>query len=216
MKKLSILFLVICMSIPAFSQLDNQLYIRFGLSKPTSSFLYDNSAIWDAYDAKLSGAVLEFGSIFMLNSIPLGSNMAIGINADWVELTTHSIKSDDYDINSRMFGVSSKIGPSFSISPVGDLTIDASIKFKMNWVSAAFMDWEDIEEANSYAGSRGMGFATGVNVRYKFLMVGVEYNKVKTKLGNAADNDVYLMNYEDSDVDKSPIGHWNIMFGFSF
>jgi hypothetical protein len=214
MKKLSVLLLLVGYSLASFAQLDNQFYLRFGLSKPTSSYagldqLEDDYSI----DIKRTGAVFELGSIFMLNSIPLGDNMAIGINVDYADFDYHSFKFDD-DYHEIVFGISSKVGPSFSYSPVSDLTFDAALKLKINWFSTDIDVTEDSDN-DVYVGTMGLGFATGINVRYKFLMLALEFNKVNVKLVNADDETDYYGNYSD-DGDKTPMPAWNIMLGFSF
>ena len=70
-------------------------------------------------------------------------------------------------------------------------------------------------EDDGFGGVMDVGFATGFNVRYKFLMLAFEFNKTKSKLVWSEDSDVYLGSASDSG-DKTPLPYWNIMFGFSF
>lgn len=223
MKKLFVVLFVMCASLPVFSQsggdLENQFYFRFGLSKPTKSYFgVDNNSVWD--DTKRGGGVFELGSIFMLNSLPFPDGLRLGINADYAELFYHQFKTDNSTFGSTtgLFSIASKIGPSISYSPVSDLVFDVSLKLKINWLSAMATVYENTSiDDEAYAGFMGLGYATGINVRYKFLMLAFEYNKVKTKLKDV-DNTTTTSYFGDlsSNSDKTPLSHWNIMLGFSF
>ena len=69
---------------------------------------------------------------------------------------------------------------------------------------------------DTYGGVMGVGFATGFNVRYKFLMLGIEYNKVNMKLVDSDNSSNYWGNVSDPASERTPLPYWNIMFGFSF
>ena len=97
MKKLLVVILAVYVSASAFSQgggdLENQFYFRFGLSKPTKSYLgVNDNTFWD--DVKKTGGVFELGSIFMLNSLPFPDGLRLGINADYAEFTYQQLKVD--------------------------------------------------------------------------------------------------------------------------
>ena len=224
MKKLSVVLLVLCVSVSVFSQgsgdLENQFYFRFGISKPTKSYYgIDNDSFWD--DTKRSGGVFELGSIFMLNSLPFPDGLRLGINADYAEFTYHQFKYDDatFGYTTGIFSIASKIGPSISYSPVSGLVVDAYFKGKLNWLSGmATVNDNSMVEDEGYAGFMGLGYATGLNIRYKFLMLAFEFNKVKTKLKNVDESSLasdYVGDF-NSTSEKTSMPHWSLTLGFSF
>ena len=79
---------------------------------------------WGDYTSKY-GANFDLGSIFMIQPWA-AKNMALGINVDYLYLNYGNFKIDDYDYENNLgsLRVGSKIGPSFSYSPVKNMAFD--------------------------------------------------------------------------------------------
>ena len=194
--------------------LENQFYFRFGFSHPTGSYLgVDNDAFWDNYSR--IGGTFELGSIFMINSAALADGLRLGINVDYAEFSYNQIT--DTDINSDfalgLLKVSSKIGPSLSYSPAPHLVFDIFVKAKIPWV-AGIVTW-DTEVQDVYIAGPAVGVATGLNIRYRFLMFGFEFDSDKMKFENQDINGEYFGSLSD-DGDKTPMPSMSFTFGFSF
>jgi len=211
MKKLTVLLVLACLATSSFSQgtgdLENQFYIRLGLSQPTKSYL-DVYDISDWHDISRIGGVFELGSIFMFNSMPLANDLRLGLNVDYLEFTYHNFKFTSFDSGwgtdasnqIHVLKLASNIGPSISYSPVTDLVLDAFANIKCMWFG--YIN-EHIEFRNSdYLGYFGIGYKIGFNVRYRILMAGFEFSKDKIK-------------FEDTS-EGTPLPCFNITFGFSF
>ena len=132
MKKIIALFTGVLFSIVAFGQhLDNEMYFRFGYSNPSwSQFGLDKSNWMEAgIDSKIGGS-FEFGTIFMINRLLAADNMAIGIDADYLCINYSKLfsNSNGVDINLDHLRVGSKLGPSFTYSPVEKLAFDIYFK----------------------------------------------------------------------------------------
>ena len=218
MKKAFLAFVFLGFSLFSLAQnsgdLENEFYFRFGYSQPTKSYFgVDDNSVWD--NLSRGGGIFELGQIFMLNSIPLTEGLRIGINADYLEFSFQQLarKSDDVDIG--IFKISSKVGPSISYSPVADLVFDVFFKVKIPWVGvvANIPDFDD-----TYLGVIGLGYSTGFNVRYRFLMAGFEFNKDHMKLENSDSPGDYFgsLNSEDYGTDKTPMPSFSFTFGFCF
>lgn len=201
---------------PPTNGLENQFYFRFGVSYPTNSYFgVDDYSTWDEFGR--IGGVLEFGSIFMLNSLPLADGLRLGINVDYADLSYHQFSSTIDDSAIGIFKISSKVGPSISYSPVTDLVFDAYAKFKIAWVAGmAFTASDGTVEDDGYAGTLGAGYAAGVNIRYSFLMLGFEFNKDSMKLANTNNSDEYFGNVSDYNSDETPMPCYNLTLGFCF
>ena len=68
----------------------------------------------------------------------------------------------------------------------------------------------------AYSGTLGFGFSTGINVRYRFIMAGFEYNRDSMKLENVDISGEYFGNASDFDDEKTPMPCVNFTFGFCF
>jgi len=225
MKKISLLLLIICLSIPSFAQegegLDNRFYFRFGYSKPANSYLgYKNSPFKELIST--TGGVFEIGSIFMLNNLDLGDGLRLGINVDYAEIAYHQFKYEDIyeEVNLHMGQVSSKVGPSLSYSPVNRLVFDVFIKLKIPWVAACYFnapDDPDLDE-DYYLGAINIGYSTGINIRYGVLMLGFDYSSNNMKMNSDEDDEIYLGNFLDfSDTgEKTKIAYMNFTLGLNF
>lgn len=68
---------------------------------------------------------------------------------------------------------------------------------------------------DTYGRTLGTGYAAGVNVRYRFLMLSFEFNKDTMKLANLDNSENYFDNAKN-ESDKIPMPSYNLTFGFSF
>jgi hypothetical protein len=218
MKKISLLLIAFSISLSTIAQdsgdLENQFYFRFGYSNPTNSYLgIDVNSFWDEFNK--GGVIFELGQIFMLNGLPLSDGLRLGINADYAEISYNQLSSTTDDSALGIFKVSSKVGPSISYSPVSDLVFDVFIKAKISWVAGmAFVD-DGLVVDEGYAGLMGFGFSTGFNVRYRFLMAGIEFNKDSMILESSDTPGYYFGNLGNGD-DRTPMPSVSFTFGFSF
>ena len=64
-------------------------------------------------------------------------------------------------------------------------------------------------------GVTGFGVATGINVRYRFIMLGFEYNSDNLKLESQDYPGEYFGSFSD-DSDKTPMPSLSFSLGFSF
>jgi len=188
---------------------------------PTWKYIgHDGKSDWSG-DFKRIGGIFEFGSIFMLNSIKLAPGMRIGINLDYLSIDYHKFSSSSLDQKYQFGYLGSKIGPSFSYSPVSRLVIDTYFKFNPVWVAgSSFMFNNDLIEDTYFLGFMGIKYSVGLNVRYSILMVGFEYNPGYAKFrwwdkDNSELSDDYMGNGNDNS-DKTPVPGMNFTLGLSF
>lgn len=211
MKKLIAFLFLACFATSSFTQstgdLENQFYIRLGLSQPTKSYFdIDNRSEWN--DISRIGGGFELGSIYMFNSLPLADGLRIGLNVDYLEFTYHHFKFTSYDYNwsqdasnyIHVLKLTSNIGPSISYSPVTDLVLDAFVKIKSSWFGY-INDYIEFDHSD-YLGYFGIGYKIGFNVRYRILMAGFEFSTDKMK-------------FEDDD-EATSLPCFNVTFGLSF
>lgn len=205
-------------------KLKNQFYLRVGYSLPGWKYYgLDGKTDWsDAMYAspKRFGGAFELGSIFMLNSIPLMDGMRIGINVDYLSVAAHQFSFTGTDATTNFIFVGSKIGPSFSYSPVNRLVFDTYVKFNPAWAVLNYQKYMGLEDDEFFGGFMGIKYSVGMNVRFSVLMMGVEFNPgaAKLKHWNKDDNkfeDLYLGNVDD-DGDKTPVPGLNFWLGLSF
>jgi hypothetical protein len=225
MKKTFVVVLLLATYIAAFTQdgnLKKQTYFRFGFSFPTWKYFgYDGRDEWND-DTKRTGGVFEVGNIFMLNSIKLAPGMRLGINADYLSVDFHSFSLDSEldSYRENLLFIGSKIGPSFSYSPVKRLVFDAFVKFNPVWVAGDFYSLPSTEENDFYLGFLGIKYSVGMNVRYSILMMGFEFNPGFVKL-RWFDKDArelteeYIGNMNDNS-NKTPVPGMNFTIGLSF
>jgi hypothetical protein len=227
MKKIILTIVAISISILCFAQsggdlenqsqrsgdLETKFYFRFGYSLPTTSYLgIDNMDFWDNYTR--FGGTFELGSIFMLNSIPLSDGLRIGINVDYMEFSYHQLTATDYNQNLGILKLASKVGPSLSYSPASKLVIDLFVKAKIPWVGGMVFFLSD-EVDQVFIAKPGIGVATGINIRYRFLMLGFEYNSDNMKFEDQDYPGEYFGNLS-RDSDKTPMQSFSFTLGFSF
>jgi hypothetical protein len=226
MKKTSLAILVLSISILTLAQssgdvenqslnsgdLENQFYFRFGYSQPTTSYLgVDEKEAWDSFSR--AGAVLEVGHIFIINKAALSDGLRLGINVDYAEFSYHHLAITDTDDFLGLLKLASKIGPSLSYSPGEHLVFDVFVKAKIPWAAGIAIVGELDDEF--FLANPGIGVATGINVRYRFLMFGFEYNSDNMKFESRDFPGEYFGNLGDGS-DKTPMPSLSFTLGFSF
>lgn len=223
MKRICGLFIVLMISTVVFSQgdLENVRYFRVGYSQPAQKYLGINDAsFWD--NIERHGLSVEFGQIFILNSIPLADNLRLGINADYISFYYHYFKENTN--KNLFFTLGSKVGPSLSYSPVEKLIFDTYIKINPVWVSSLIsMNKGDIieDEYDGFVGFFDMGYSFGINIRYSLLILGFDFNKSFNKLQHFEEmigkfDGTYVGNASDPEKDKTPMPSFNFTIGMAF
>jgi hypothetical protein len=229
MKKSLVLFMALLMAASAVAQegdLKKQFYLRVGLSVPGWKYYgFNGKSDWEEMfavnEVKRSGGAFEFGSIYMLNSIPLMDGMRLGINVDYLSVAAHHFSYEGTNASSTLMFVGSKIGPSFSYSPVKHLVFDTYVKFNPVWLAANYDKNLGIDDEEFWGGYMGMKFSIGMNVRYSVLMMGLEFNPGYAKM-KYWDKDIddftdeYLGNVDDLNSKKTPVPCMNFWLGLSF
>lgn len=218
MKKISVILLIILFAQTSFAQdLTNQFYFRLGYSSPSWTQYGMEKDDWGD-DVSKTGATFELGSIFMINRILKADNMAIGINVDYLNITygNFSYSESGYEENVGNVRIGSKIGPSFTYSPMDKMAIDVYAKANIEWGSAAVMYEDEVGDADDYyLGYGTVGFSTGLNFRYGLLILGMEFNSVSPKLESDEYPGEYI-GHQNEDSDKSPLPCMNFTIGMSF
>ena len=224
MKKLTVLLTGVLFSLTAFTQgsIDNEVYFRFGFSLPSWKQFGGTEADWqNAGNFKRKGFMGEVGTIFMLKSIPLPDGMAIGVNPDYLSVYWNQF-TDDEAGNKRDFRtlrLDSKVGPSFTYSPVNKIAFDVYVKADINWFTGTIYTVnDDTDNADIYGDFMAIGLSTGINVRLSVVMLGFEFNTLSSKLENSDDLGTYVGNFMDmtDNGDKSKLPCFNFSLGFSF
>ena len=229
MKKATFTVLFILVSIISFGQnLDNQFYFRFGYSSPSWKQFGLEEQDWnDLGITSKAGANFELGSIFLLKRVINRNDMALGINVDYLYTVFHNFENED-DVNGGSLGVlraGSKIGPSFTYSPVDKLEFDVYTKLDCAWATGAVIYYSDmIDDAEDFfLGTVDFGFSTGLNIRYGKLMLGVEFNTISSELESDDYPGVYLQQFVDAEFSdnlgsekKSKLPCTNFTIGLSF
>ncbi|QIA08880.1 hypothetical protein [Draconibacterium halophilum] len=229
MKKTTFTVLLLLVSIFSFGQyLDNQFYFRFGYSNPSWQQFGLDEQKWNSVGIESkTGANFEVGSIFLIKSILNREDMAFGINADYLYAVFHNYKNEN-DINETNIGIfraGSKIGPSFTYSPVDKLEFDIYAKLDFAWGTGLVTYYDDmIDDADEiFLSKADFGFSTGLNVRYGILMLGVEFNTITAELESDDYPGVYWQYMVDSEFynstnedKKSKLPCTNFTIGLSF
>lgn len=224
MKKLLILFTFSIFTISSFAQeLDNEFYFRFGYSSPSWSQFDMDKDDWGHHTSKI-GANFEMGSIFMIQPWS-AKNLALGINVDYFYLNYGKFTDDEfgYEGNLASMRAGSKVGPSFSYSPVRNMAFDVYVKADLAWASAVVIYEDEIGDADDfYMDPFAVGLSTGFNFRYSILMLGVEFNTISPKLESDDYDGVYLQQLFDDEFtsgngkEKSKMPCMNFTIGLSF
>jgi hypothetical protein len=224
MKRFTLSIFVVLLSMAVFSQegnLKSKSYFRIGTSIPSWKYFGESSKS-DWQDTKRFGAEFEMGSIYMLNFIRLAPGMRIGINVDYMSINFHefdvnrNISFSEYKYIDAMVG--SKLGPSFSYSPVKHLTFDIYGKINPVWVGFSTSQYNS--DANlpnqTYLGYFGIKYSVGLNIRLAALIMGFEFNPGSMIFKNTSNNldDYNLSNIDGSEKVKIPC--YNVTIGVCF
>ena len=111
--------------------------------------------------------------------------MALGINADFIYANFNNFNSEDElgAVNLPTYRVGSKVGPSFTYSPMDNMALDLYVKADIAWVTVVAPFEEKFDDGDDYfIDYLPVGFSTGLNFRYRLLMLGVEYNVISPEL----------------------------------
>ena len=219
MKRTSLAILALSIAFSTLAQnsgdLENQFYFRFGYSNPTSSYIgAKDTDYWD-FTSKIGGT-FELGSIFMLNRAALADGLRLGINVDYAEISYNQLteSAGPTDVYMGFVKLASKVGASLSYSPASKLVFDLFVKAKIPWI-AGIVRWYPDELDEVFLAGPGIGVATGINMRYSFLMVGFEFNSDRMKFESNDSGGVYFGNLAD-DSDKTPMPSLSFSIGLSF
>jgi hypothetical protein len=219
MKKLLMISIAFLILGHATSQttFDNEFYFRFGYSNPSWKQFGADKDLWGDY-VKKRGFMGEIGTIFMLKGFGEPENMAIGLDVSYLSIYWHRFTEEVYGYKSDLATLrfDSKVGPSFTYSPIEKLAFDVYVKANISWVTATvFVENNNSDDAEGYGTVFCVGLSTGFNVRYGILMVGFEFNTISPKLEDV-DNDGQYIGNAKNDGDRSPLPSTNFTIGLSF
>lgn len=225
MKKLTFLFAVTLLSLTAICQeLDNSFYFRFGYSNPSWNYFGQGKDYWVDGTSKFGGN-FEVGTIFLIKSVIPAKNMAIGIDATYfyANVNNFHIGDETGDVNLGIYRVGSKVGPSFTYSPMDKMAFDVYVKADVAWAAVVAPYEKQIDDGDDYfIDYLPVGISTGLNFRYGKLMLGVEYNTISPKLESDDYKGMYLQealddfNGEEAGNKKSKMPNLNFTIGMSF
>lgn len=224
MKKLSALICLLVLSLSAFCQ-DGKtpVYVRLGYSLPSWNYFEIGKSNWDS-DVTRIGADFAIGTIIPV--VPLGAadNMSLGLNFDviYFNFSRFQAKNDEgeavvdgsgdplvdgsgedligYDetVNMGILRGGTKIGPCLTYKPTDRMAFDFFAKADVAWATALVPYMKKLGDLHeSYKASVSVGYATGFNIRYGKLMVGVEYDAINPKLEYANERGVYFQQLVD-------------------
>lgn len=217
------LLLLACSFVAAKSQdgnLANSTYVRFGWALPSWKYYgWDDKTDWNE-SIRRTGAILEIGTIYMLNGVRFADDMGIGIHVDYLSFAYHRFQDTDTDYSNHFVFVGTKIGPSFSYSPVNKLVLDAYFKFNPVWATGSLVlfNQEGMED-RAYGGFLKLKYSVGFNVRYGIAMLGFDFNPGAVKLREYdVDEKEFTENYlgNTNAGDKTPVPGINLTLGLCF
>lgn len=225
MKRLMLLIAVVFLSLTGICQeLNNPVYFRFGYSNPSWNYFGQGKDYW-AKGTKKFGGNFEFGTIFLIKSIIPAENVAIGIDATFLYANFNDFYLGDKtgDVNVGIYRVGSKIGPSFTFSPIEKMAFDVYVKADVAWATVLAPYEEKIDDGDDYfLDYLPVGLSTGLNFRYGVLMLGVEYNTISPELESDDFKDMYWQemmgdfNGEENGSKKSKMQNLNFTIGMCF
>lgn len=220
MKKLITLLVAIVLGTSIFAQknFDNEFYFRFGYSLPSWSQFGGTENDWENGWAR-SGWMGEVGTIFMINRAFDSEKVVLGIDVDYISVywNRFSYQVFDESIDLGTLRVASKVGPSFTYSPVKRLAFDVYVKANIDWVTATAIVYDDnSDDTEGYGKIFSLGLSTGFNIRYSLLMIGFEFNTISPQLENVDEDGEYLGNINNPNSNKSPLPCFNFSIGLSF
>lgn len=208
MKKLAFLFTIVLLSFSSIGQdLSNVFYFRGGYSLPSWNHFDVGKDGW-VDNMSRTGAKFEFGNIFQFSSILNSDEMVLGLNVDYLYANYNKFRDNDSEMEMHLdiFRVGSKIGPSFTYSPMDKMAIDVYTKADFAWATVAVPYFDDIDNADDYYSDPvAIGFSTGLNFRYSVLIVGIEFNTVSAKLESDDYENVYLQQVADMFINEGDV-----------
>lgn len=225
MKKITILLAATLISLSSYCQeLDNPVYFRFGFSNPSWESFDIGKEGWGS-EVRKFGANFEFGSIFLIQSLPQAENSSFGINVDYLYANYNNfhVGEGDESMDLGIVRVGSKIGPSFTYSPHQEMAFDLYVKADFAWATAVVPYAGSMEKADDYfTGFATLGLSTGINYRYGHFMLGFEFNTISPKLESDNMEGVYIQKVidgltgENSGSKKSKLPTMNFTIGMNF
>lgn len=225
MKRLTIFFAVIFLSLTSIGQeLDNSVYFRLGYSNPSWNYFDQGKDYWAEGVSKFGGN-FELGTIFLIKSIIPAENMAIGIDATFLYANFNNFHLGDEmgNVNIGIYRVGSKVGPSFTYSPIDKMAFDVYVKADIAWASVVAPYEQKIDDGDDYyLDYLPVGISTGLNFRYGILMLGVEYNTISPELESDDYKGMYWQdgmndfNGEENGSKKSKMPNLNFTIGMCF
>jgi hypothetical protein len=228
MKRVMVILLAVAILPSAFAQegnLKTRSYLRVGFSIPTWRYYGRTGASSWPDGTKRTGAILDYGTIFMLNAIKITNGVRLGVNVDYLSLRMNRLLYNDVTNNMKgtwYFGYAgSKFGPSFSYSPVKHLVFDTYFKFNPVWAAMHYEKGGNGESDKIYFGFIGWKYSVGLNVRYSLLMAGFEFNPGRMKF-RQYDQDTkkltsdYLGSDGSTTKNTTPVPAWNFTVGLNF
>ena len=220
MKKLIVLLVFLLVSLISISQdFDNKFYFRFGYSNPSWKQFGLSENEFNQFVNKKMGVSFELGTIFMLNKVLQSNNMVLGIDADYLSLNYNHFYVDRMfkNVNLAHLRATSKVGPSFTYTPVDKLSFDIFAKANVVWSSVAAFFEEVYGDADDfYMGKVALGFSTGLNIRYDILMLGIEYETISPMMESDDYPGSYIQDYLNSYFDKDDGGKKSKLPCFNF
>jgi hypothetical protein len=147
---------------------DNAVYIRAGYSFPGGTLKSENIIT--------TGAQFEVGTIFYINALNLPEKLKLGIDATYLSLTGLMNREAMSKSNETVSYVTAgcKVGPCISYNFSKDWLTDIYFKLQPNYFITG-------QEDVTYTANNQFKFGTsfGMNIRWKFLMIGCEFTSAK-------------------------------------
>lgn len=171
MKRLFLLAVAIVLAVTTFSQnsdLDNAVYVRLGYGMPGGTFKSTLNTT--------AGAQFEVGTIFYLNGLKLPEKLKLGIDATFLSFSGFVDRQMMKDNNETVsyFTAGAKVGPVVSYNFAKNFVGDVYFKLHPHYFITG-QKHEDYTADNQFK----LGTSFGLNVRWKFLMVGCEFTSAK-------------------------------------
>lgn len=171
MKRFFLLAVAIVLAVTTFSQnsdLDNAVYVRLGYGMPGGTL---KSAV-----NITAGAQFEVGSIFYINALKLPEKLKLGIDATYLSFSGFEDMQMMKDSNETVsyFTAGAKVGPVVSYNFAKNCVADVYFKLHPHYFITGQKHADYIAD-NQFK----LGTSFGLNVRWKFLMVGCELTSAK-------------------------------------
>lgn len=227
MKKITVFFVVL-LFLSSHKEIlardtDNKFYLKVGYSLPTWTSYGQDKTDWDFYreldyNIYRAGGSFKFGSIFFPNALKLPGNFVLGVNAEYVSLIANTFIFDtetewdrDQDVLSNLL-LTSNVGPLLSYNAYGDIFIDTYFHFNFSWITSliSLSDMGEEPDDNLFIGFGDIRYSVGMNIRYKYLVSGVEFGFGSHKLHEIDDDNFYYGNMGDGEKTNMPYLSYSI------